>query len=480
MTEYRPRPYQQRVEDFIYSNPRCAVFVDMGLGKTAATLSAIGGLLAGNQIRAVLVVAPILVVESTWPSEIAKWRELRWMSYSLVRKAPAPRIIVRDLIHETQTRVSKSALDALLPGKDIYLTNYENLQPLSDWCEKQKTLPWDMVVFDESSKLKKPTGLRFKAVRKISNRCKRVVILTGTPRPDSYMDLWSQFYLVDQGYRLGEFITYYRDRYFSHNIYTHQYTIKDGAAEKIDAAVQDITVAMRTEDYLSLPPAIEVDVFVDLPPNARKVYDDMEATMAAELADGTGVTAETAAATSNKCRQATSGSVYHDRVPGAPQTWSVEHSAKLDALENIIEFSDGPVLAVYEFKSEIDALRKRWPKAPWIGSGSPDKLDAIRRWNERRSGPVMFVHPASVGHGLNLQDGGHTLVWLSGTWSNDLYRQMVKRLHRSGQTKPVTVHRIIARNTIDSAVYAAVAEKEAGQDSMMKVLSKYLLSRNKV
>jgi SNF2 family DNA or RNA helicase len=427
------------------------MFLDMGLGKTVVTLSAIADLIAGLEIRAALVVAPIRVIESVWPQEAQKWDHLRHLKIVVVRGS------------------AKERLAKLAEPADIYLINFEQLIWLSDIASRMKVLPWDMMVFDESTKMKSASARRFKRTKPMLPRCKRFAILTGTPTPNSYMDLWAQIYLLDGGARLGEFVTYFRERYFDYNPWTYELKLKPGAAKQIRDKIRDLVMCLRSEDYLKLPPCVETVIPVDLPPKVLDLYHEFEEELFIKVQD-TEVEAFNAAALSMKCRQLTSGAVYDVPSEEGPRKWQVVHDAKLDALEDVIEEANGePLLVVYEFRHELARLLARWPKTPWIGGGSKDSGAIIDQWNKGKL-KLLFVHPASVGHGVNLQFGGRLLVWTSGTWSYELYEQMAKRLHRQGQTKPVMVYLLVARGTVDETVAEVLRGKRQGLAELMAAL----------
>lgn len=433
---------------FLLDHPCTAEFIDMGLGKTSVALTVVSDLLAGLEISGALVVGPIRVIDQAgpWHEERATWDHVRHLRLVTLRGSPAQR------------------LKLLSEPADVYLINYELIAWLADVTRTMKTLPFDMVIFDESSKMKSHKAVRFRRIKPMLPRFPRRVIMTGTPRPNNYLDLWSQVFLLDGGKRLGAFFTHFRDRYFDFNPYSYECKIKPGAARAIRNAIRDITIAMRSEDYLKLPPIIYTDVKVPLEPSVMAKYRTLQKTMFLEL-EKAEIEAFNAAALTNKCRQFTSGVMYDEDLKE-----HVVHDAKMDALEDIIDDAGGnPVLVVYEFRSELARLRKRWPKAPWIGGGSKDPDGAIRAWNTGKT-QVMLVHPASVGHGLNLQHGGRRMVWTSMTWSLELYQQMVKRLHRQGQKKPVLVSHLVAPGTVDEAVLEALRGKAKGQDALMRAL----------
>ncbi len=431
----------------------------MGMGKTVAVASAVDDLLAGLNIRRVLVVAPIRVVESVWPDELTKWDHLRWLRHVLIRGNAAKR---------------REAMQSSAP---VHLINYEMLIWLTDELKrahwKRNPLPWDMIVFDESSKMKSPQARRFKKLKRVLPRIKRRVIMTGSPRPNSYLDVWAQIYCCDLGQRLGEVFGMFRDRWFDYNQYTYETKLRRGADKEIQRRIKDLVLCLRVEDYLKLPPLIENVVKLQMPAKAIRQYREFEKEMFLQLQD-TEVEAQTAATLSMKCRQLTSGAVYDAMEPGekpkGARKWTAIHDVKMRAVQDIVEEAQGePLLIVYEFKHELARLRKQYPKAPWIGGGSKGADTAIKEWNTGKH-RVMLVHPASVGHGINLQHGGHCMVWTSMTWSYELYSQMVARLHRQGQRQPVVVHMLIIPDTVDDTVREALAGKHKGQAALLLAL----------
>lgn len=454
--------YQLRAAKFVRDHTESALFLEMGLGKTISVLSAMDDLIAGLNINAVLVVAPIRVVESVWPDEVEKWDHTKHLKISLVRGS------------------AKQRAEALKKPAQLFLINYELLPWLADLVKKWKSLPFDMIVFDESSKMKSPRAKRFKKIKRLLPRFKRRVIMTGTPAPNSYLDLWAQVYCADVGRRLGGLFDMFKDRWFTFNQYTYECKIKPGAQKAIRKRIADMVLCMSAKDYLKLPPYVENEVRVKLPPKVMKQYKEFEKELYLKLCD-TEVEAFNAASLSMKCRQLTSGAIYDMEDPTkkreGERKWTKLHDVKLDALQDIIDEAQGEsVLVVYEFKHELARLRKRYPKAPWIGGGSKNADKAIREWNARKH-RVMLVHAASVGHGINLQAGGRIMVWTSMTWSYELFAQMVKRLHRQGQLKAVMIHLIIAAGTVDEDVRAALLAKHTGQATLMHALRARLKKR---
>ena len=439
---FTARPYQARFIQRLREHARVAGFIDMGLGKTVCLLTIIHML----KLRA-LIVAPKRVIESTWPDEIAEWDHTRNLSYTIIER--------------------RSLSANVLQQSDIHGISYDNIISL---CESmpQGAWPWDLIIFDECSNMKNPTSKRMRAVRKVLHHFPRRVILSGTPALEGYGDLWSQIYLLDDGARLGAFISHFRSNYMMPADWQGwTYKLKPGSAETIERRIADLVVCLKSEDHISLPPIVIRDVVVELPPAARAAYTALEKDLFAQL-DAKQVEAVNAAALSGKCCQLASGAVYDkDRAIAHG------HDAKLAAVRAIVEDAQGsPVVIAYQFQHEEARLLKAFPQGETL-----KKRDAVERWN-RGAIPVLVVHPKSAGHGLNLQRGpGHILIWYNLPWSGDHYAQMPKRLHRSGQAHPVIMHRIIARKTIDEAKVLRVEGKLAAQGGLLDALIAYRKSR---
>lgn len=443
---FSPRPYTTRVVEHILRHPKAAIVVDMGLGKTAMVLTALVHLQDTLDVSAALVVAPKRVAVDTWREEVAKWDHTRHLRVSVITGDEGQRI---------------AAINA---KADIYTVGYHNLAWLDLWLSGMRAPPWNMIVHDESSKMKEHSTTRFKLWRAHAARADRVLNLTGTPSPMSLMNLWSQYYLLDQGARLGRTISMFRDRFFERvgeGYFTWRIRSKE-ASRQIEQLVADVTVSLSGDDHVSLPPLVINDVRVRLPPKAQRHYDELQAEMLTVIRRAT-IVAPNPALVSAKCRQLLSGAVYSETG------YEVVHNAKLEALDDIIDEMNGkPMMVVYEYKHERDRLLARHPM-PWVGGGSKDPEGVLRQWNAGQL-PLMAVHAASVGHGLNLQHGGSAMVFLTVPWSTELYHQMIKRLHRSGQTERVVVHRLIVPNTVDTAVVAALRKRGNAQAAFMQAL----------
>lgn len=437
--KYEPHAYQEYATQRIIDTPKVGLFLDMGLGKTVSTLTAVEELINDRfAVRKCLVIAPLRVAKMTWTDEAAKWDHLHLR-------------ISRVLGSETERK------RALSTDADVYTINRENVP----WLVKLygRRWPFDMVVVDESSSFKNHRAKRFRALRQVLGLIDRLVLLTGTPSPRSLMDLWAQMYLLDQGARLGKTIGAYRDAYFKpgkHNGYVvYDWILRDGADEVIYRHIGDICVSMTADDWLTLPERVTNRVEVELPPAARRTYDRLLRDFVAEI-DGNEVTAANAAVLTGKLLQVANGAVYDE--DGAVRE---VHRAKLDALAEIREECNEPMIVFYWFQHDAERLQKAFPDARFLETEAD-----LAAWN-RGEVPMLLLHPASAGHGLNLQDGGHVIVWYGLTWSLELYQQANARLYRQGQTKPVIVHHLVAKNTMDGRVLNALAGKSTGQDALI-------------
>ena len=442
--KYSPHDYQAYATDFILQNPVAAVFLDMGLGKSVITLTAIKDLcLDSFQVRKVLVIAPLRVARDTWPSEIEKWDHLKDLKYAVA----------------VGTEMERKT--ALMQKANVYIINRENVQ----WLVEESGLPvdYDRVVIDELSSFKSFQAKRFRSLLKVRPTVKRMVGLTGTPSSNGLMDLWAQFRLLDLGKRLGRFITHYRNQYFTPDKRNGQvvfsYKPLPGAEEAIYSAISDITISMKAVDHLNMPECVMNEVKVALSEKERKTYNTMKADLVVSL-QGEEIDAGTAAALAGKLSQMANGAVY-----GEDKKYIEFHNRKLDALEDLIEAANGkPVLVAYWFKHDLERIKKRFDVREI--STSKD----IQDWNKGKI-PVAVIHPASAGHGLNLQAGGSTMVWFGLTWSLELYQQANARLWRQGQqADTVVIHHIIAAGTIDERIMAALRNKDKTQSALIEAV----------
>lgn len=450
--KFVPHDYQAYATRFIEENPIAAVFLDMGLGKTAITLTAIQDLFARGEIHRVLIIAPLRVSFSTWPAEIQKWEHLRGLTYSVAVGTEAQRIA------------------ALQQDVQIHIINRENVVWLVE--NSKQPFEYDMIVIDELSSFKSYQAKRFKALLKVRPRVKRIVGLTGTPSSNGLMDLWAEFRVLDFGQRLGRYITRYREAYFAPDKRSLQQVFtwkpRPFAEEEIYKRISDITISMRCTDFLEMPECIMNRVEVEMDKRERKLYDTMRKEMVLSL-QGEEIDAMNAASLSNKLCQLANGAIYTE-----DHTVLDFHGRKLDALEDLIEAANGkPLLVAYWFKHDLDRICKR--------------LDALKLKYDRISGQhsieawnagelqVGLIHPASAGHGLNLQSGGSTMVWFGLTWSLELYQQANARLWRQGQkSDTVVIHHIIAKDTIDDQILNALERKDGTQSALMDAVKAQL------
>ncbi|KEQ22322.1 DEAD/DEAH box helicase [Paenibacillus tyrfis] len=447
--KYKPHQYQEYATERILDTNYIALLLEMGLGKTVSTLTAIDRLLNDYFDAArVLVIAPLRVADDTWAREVEKWDHLQHLRISKVLGSVGAR------------------RKALKSEADIYVINRENVEWLVS--EYGNRWPFDTVVIDELSSFKNSNSKRFRALRRVRPMMKRVIGLTGTPAPNSLMDLWPQIYLLDQGERLGKTITGFRDRYFNpgarsgHVVY--EWKQKKEAEQRIYEAISDIAVSMKAEDWLELPERIDRIVPVKLSQEARELYKKLERDLLLEYVDAD-VVANTAAVLSNKLRQMASGAVY-DEDRGVKEI----HKAKLDALEDIIEAAQGkPVMVFYDFKHSFERIQQRFPQARTLRKGKDGNED-IRAWNNDEI-PLLLLHPKSAGHGLNLQESSsQTIVWYDQIWSLEEDQQANARVHRQGQTRRIVVMRLVAEGTMDQETVDALERKATGQNELMEAV----------
>lgn len=444
--KYEPHDYQRYATKYIESHSVAAVFLDMGLGKTSITLTALNDLLFDYfDAHRILVVAPLRVARNTWSDEIEKWDHLKDLQFSIAVGTEAER------------------LSALKRQADIYIINRENLQ----WLIEKSDVPFDfdMVVIDELSSFKNHQAKRFKSLMKVRPKVKRMVGLTGTPSSNGLMDLFAEFKILDMGARLGRFIGQYRMTYFKPDkmngpiVYSYKPLL--GAEQAIYEKISDITISMKAADHLKMPELINSKYLVHLSEKEKKKYEDMKAELVLALPEGE-ITAANAASLSGKLSQMANGAVYAD-----DESILSIHDRKLDALEDIIEAANGKtVLVAYWFKHDLMRFEERL-KSKDIPFEKLDSDASIKKWNKGEL-PVALIHPASAGHGLNLQSGGSTLVWFGITWSLELYQQTVARLYRQGQSEgTVTNIHIVTKNTIDERIMKALLEKDKTQSALI-------------
>lgn len=440
---YDPHDYQKYATDFILTHPIAAVFLEMGLGKSVITLTVLFDLILDQfLIRKVLVIAPLRVARDTWPLEIKKWDHLSGMTYSVA------------VGNESERR------RALMRAADIYIINRENV----DWLITKSGIPFDfdMVVIDELSSFKSHQAKRFKSLLKARPSIKRIVGLTGTPSSNGLMDLWAEFRLLDLGQRLGRYISHYRAAYFTPDKRNAEvifsYKPLSGAEDAIYQRISDITISMKSCDYLKLPECVINEVPVVMDDKEMAVYDRFREDMVTKIRDKE-IDAANAAVLSGKLLQMANGAVYDEEKVSCHI-----HDRKLDALEDLIEGANGkPVLIAYWYQHDAERIRARFPVREIRTSKD------IEDWN---AGKIFaaIIHPASAGHGLNLQAGGSTLIWFGLTWSLELYQQTNARLHRQGQKDTVVIHHIIAKSTIDEDVMKTLRKKEKTQNALINAV----------
>ena len=438
--QYNPHEYQTYAINFILEHPVAAVLLEMGLGKSVITLTAIYELMLNRfEVQKVLVIAPLRVARDTWPTEIEKWEHLKGLTYSVAIGTEAER------------------LAALRRPAHLYLINRENV----DWLITKSGIPFDfdMVVIDELSSFKSHAAKRFKSLLKVRPTVKRMVGLTGTPSSNSLMDLWAEFRLLDMGQRLGRYITHYRNNFFVPDKRNQQmifsYKPRAGAEDAIYRLISDITISMKSADFLKMPECIINEVPVSLSEKEWSVYQALKEDMVVDLKDEE-IDAVNAAALSGKLLQMANGAVYNEEK----EVIHI-HDQKLDALEDLIEGANGkPVLVAYWYNHDLQRIKNRF------SVGEIKTSQDIKDWNNGEI-PVAVIHPAGAGHGLNIQFGGSTIIWFGLTWSLELYQQTNARLWRQGQNDTVVIHHIIAKDTIDEDVMKALRKKEKIQSALI-------------
>lgn len=450
MNETNLHQYQKACVEHIINNRYCGVFLEMGLGKTVSTLTAVNYLMNDYlEINSVLVVAPKRVTESVWQEEAEKWEHLKHLRFSKIIGTEAKRI------------------SALKAKADVYLISRDNIAWLCAYYGGGR-VPFDMVVIDELSSFKSAKSLRFKAMRNARPYFKRLVGLTGTPAPNGLIDLWPQIYLMDRGERLEKTITRYREKYFkpgkSNGHVVYNYILNQGSEEAIHNKIGDICISMKADDYLKMPKRVDNYIKLKMPDDLKKVYTSFEKEKVLEMLSETQdnpleINAVNAAALSNKLLQFANGAIYDEN-----KVVHAIHDIKLEALKELVEDADGkPVLIAWTFQFDRDRIKE------YLKAYNPRELKTpndIKDWNEGKV-QVMLAHPASAGHGLNLQSGGNIIIWFGQTWSLELYQQFNARLYRQGQVKPVIIQHLILSGTHDEDVIQALKAKDKTQNSLM-------------
>lgn len=455
--KFKPWNYQQYAINHVIDNSASGLFLDMGMGKTVSTLTAIDDLILLGEVNKVLVIAPLRVAEDTWSTEVDKWDHLKHLRISKILGS------------------KKQREEAINTEADIYVTNRENVDWLVTECFNSWI--WDMVVIDELSSFKSSKAKRFRALKKVRPYFKRIVGLTGTPAPNSLIDLWPQIYLLDGGQRLGKTITGYKERYFKpgrrNGYVVYNWELKEGSEEAIQNKISDICISMSAKDYLDLPERIDNRVEITLPIKVMDTYKQLEKDLVLEIGEED-ITAANAAVLTNKLLQLANGAIYSEDKEVVRI-----HDEKLDRLEEIIDIANGkPVLVFYNFKHDYDRISKMLTKNK-IKHQTLNTSDDIKKWNNGEI-QVALLHPASAGHGLNLQYGGNIIVWFGLTWSLELYQQANARLHRQGQKETVIIHHLIAKGTVDEDVMNALANKEVNQNMLLEAVKARIKEVNKL
>lgn len=443
--KYNPHDYQSYATDFILKHPVAAILLQMGLGKSVITLTAIKELIGKGEVRRILVIAPLRVARDTWPEEIRKWDHLRDLRFSVAVGSPDERRA------------------ALMAGADVSIINRENVP----WLVEQSGIPfrWDMVVIDELSSFKNWQAKRFRSLMKARPKVTRIVGLTGTPSPNGYMDLFAEYRLLDMGERLGRFIGRYREAYFTPdrwgNGQVFSWKLRPGADEEIYRKISDITVSMKSVDHLEMPDCVINEVPVHMDEREKALYETLKEELFLRVRNREGifeVDAKNASVLCGKLSQMANGAVYTDESEVVRI-----HDRKLDALEDLIESANGnPLLVAYWFQHDLWRMKERFPDLRVLRSA-----EDIRDWNAGKI-PVAAIHPASCGHGLNLQAGGSTLVWYGLTWSLELYQQTNARLWRQGQqAETVVIHHLVTAGTIDERILQALKGKDQTQERLI-------------
>jgi SNF2 family DNA or RNA helicase len=474
---WQPYGYQKKAVKFLLEHAASALFLDPGLGKTSIALAAIKILKQKKVLDKVLLIAPLRVCYSVWPREVEKWEDFNDLRVCVLHGPNKDELLKQDA--------------------DIYVINPEGLEWLLQ-IEKTRTASgktrvgvdlhrwksfgFDTLVIDELSKFKHINTNRFKALKLVLNTFGRRWGLTGSPAPNGLMDLFGQCYVLDQGRTLGPYITHYRMKYFVLSPDGFNWVLREGAEEEIYERLAPLALRMAAEDYLDMPTLIENNIYVELPPPVREIYDRLENDLIAKLNDKV-VVASNAAAASVKCRQVANGGIYLDpdvqalvKLPRSKREWVNLHYEKVDALIELIEELQGsPLLVAYDFEHDLDRIREKLGEdVPYIGGGVTAKRSAEleRAWNSGRL-PVLLGHPQAIAHGLNLQEVGHHVAWHSLTWDFELYDQFIRRVRRHGnRSKKVFVHHILAKDTIDEVMLRVLKSKKRGQNALFEALKK--------
>jgi len=434
--------YQERMIEFWKAQKRAALFVFMGAGKSVTTLTAVTDLIDSFAVNKVLIIAPLRVANSVWKQECQQWEQLKHLKVSVC------------------TGSERNRLSALQTSADIYTINRENVKWLVDHYGKK--WPFDCVIIDESSSFKNASSQRFKALKKVAPLTNYMLLLTGTPSPNSLLELWPQLYLIDFGERLGRTMTGFKQRFFESDYMGYNWVIKEGSQDKIHRLIGDKCLSMTANDYLELPERIDIVENLVLPAKVKKQYIEFEKEMFIEFENSEGVEALNAAALANKLLQFSNGCLYTDEL----KNYEELHKVKLDALAELVEANESEnILVAYNYKSDLERLQKRFPESVILDKNQ----STIDNWNNGNT-KLLLAHPASAGHGLNIQRGGSLIVWFGLNWSLELYQQFNARLHRQGQTKPVRIVHLVCGDTIDERVLQVLGDKDATQNKLIQAL----------
>lgn len=432
--------YQKQAVDFVLSKKKCALFLDMGLGKSVSSLTAASDMLDDMMVTKVLVIAPLRVANTVWKQEAQKWTHLAHLKTSIC------------------TGSKQDRLDALNADADIFIINRENIQ----WLIESVKWSFDMVIVDESSSFKNHASKRFKYLKKVLKHVKSMVLLTGTPSPQGYIDLWSQLYLVDNGERLGRNITTYRHRYFTQDNWGFTWNLNAGSDKVIQSAISDVCLTMFAEDYLTMTDKLILTEQIEFDAKTTEQYKELEKEFLLAIDKNTDIEAPSAGVLANKLLQICNGAIYDEG-----KNYHIIHDLKIKALKELTE--DNPnenMLVAYNFKSDLERLQKAFPDAVVLSKSGAEVL----QWNEGKI-KMLLAHPASASMGLNLQHGGSVLVWFALTWSLELYQQFNARLYRQGQKNTVRIIHIVAKGAIDERVVQAINDKAETQKDLMTYLT---------
>jgi len=439
--------YQAKMIDWMMSNKRCALWAGVGLGKTVTALTAVEQLIRKKETSRVLIIAPLRVAKFVWPSEMQKWNHLKNMGCTVIHGG-----------RKERERLLKS-------DHRVHIINKENVVWIVDELSKQRHWPYDCVIIDEASAFKNSRSKRFKALRQANHKIDRLIELTGTPASNGLMDVWAQIKLLDNGERLGRTMTRYKETYFDSDYMGWVFTPKEGAKEQIYNKLRDVCLTMDKKDYLQLPPVNLNKIYLDMEADDKARYEELERQFIVQIQDET-VSASQAGVLSNKLLQFCGGAVYcENENPNEAPRWVESHKTKINALADIVEEMSGdPLLVAYNYKHELFRLREKFPYGKVLNTKADEE-----KWNAGEI-PLMFVQPQSVGHGLNLQAGGNNLVWFSLTWDLELYDQLNGRIDRQGQTKPVFIHHLVLRDTIEEKVLLLLNDKSATQAELLNAM----------